>query len=38
MTLKEITLTENNHFVGMEYYNLILNRTFLLEAISPKHE
>ena len=33
MTLKEITLTENNHFVGMEYYNLILNRTFLLIKI-----
>ena len=30
MTLKEFKLTEDNHFVAMEYYNLILNRTFLV--------
>ncbi|WDF47180.1 hypothetical protein PQ459_01565 [Chryseobacterium sp. KACC 21268] len=30
MKLKEIELTENNHFIAMEYYFLILNRTFLI--------
>ncbi len=30
MRLKEIELTYKNHFVGMEYYFLILNRTFLI--------
>src|SRR6478736_4799833 len=30
MKLKDIELTDNNHFVAMEYYNLILNRTFLV--------
>jgi len=27
---KDFVLHENNHFVGMEYYNLIFNRTFLI--------
>lgn len=30
MKLKEIELTHDNHFVGMEYYFVILNRTFLV--------
>jgi hypothetical protein len=30
MKLKEIELTDKNHFVAMEYYFLILNRTFLI--------
>lgn len=30
MKLKDIELTDNNHFVAMEYYYLILNRTFLV--------
>ena len=30
MKLKELELTNNNHFVAMEYYYLILNRTFLV--------
>jgi hypothetical protein len=30
MTLKDFTLTEDNHFIAMEYYALILNRTFLV--------
>ncbi len=30
MKLKEIELTDNNHFVAMEYYFFILNRTFLI--------
>jgi hypothetical protein len=30
MTLKEIQFTYDNHFVGMEYYFLLLNRTFLI--------
>jgi len=30
MKLKDIELTEDNHFVAMEYYYLILNRTFLV--------
>lgn len=30
MKLKNIELTEDNHFVAMEYYYLILNRTFLV--------
>ena len=30
MTLAEFTVQEDNHFVAMEYYKLILNRTFLI--------
>jgi hypothetical protein len=30
MKLKEFPLKRNNHFVAMEYYWLILNRTFLI--------
>ena len=30
MKLKDIELTDKNHFVAMEYYFLILNRTFLI--------
>ena len=30
MTLKDFQLHYNNHFVAMEYYWLILNRTFLV--------
>ena len=30
MQLKDYELTEGNHFVAMEYYNLIFNRTFLV--------
>jgi len=30
MKLKDIELTDKNHFVAMEYYFLILNRTFFI--------
>src|SRR5437868_10328944 len=30
MTLKEFPIEKNNHFVAMEYYLIILNRTFLI--------
>lgn len=30
MKLKDYEFKEGNHFVAMEYYNLILNRTFLI--------
>ena len=30
MKLKDIELTDKNHFIAMEYYYLILNRTFLV--------
>ncbi len=30
MKLKDYELKEGNHFVAMEYYNLIMNRTFLI--------
>lgn len=30
MTLETFKLTEKNHFIAMEYYYLILNRTFLI--------
>ena len=30
MKLKDIELTDDNHFVAMEYFYLILNRTFLV--------
>ena len=30
MKLNDIELTEDNHFVAMEYYYIILNRTFLV--------
>jgi len=30
MTLKDFELTDENHFVAMEYHTLILNRTFLI--------
>lgn len=34
MKLKDIELTDKNHFVGMEYYYLILNRTFLFVKLN----
>lgn len=36
MKLREFELAEGNHFVAMEYYNLILNRTFLV-LITEEH-
>jgi len=30
MTFKDFELQEGNHFIAMEYYGLILNRTFLI--------
>lgn len=30
MRLKDYELKEGNHFIAMEYYNLIMNRTFLI--------
>ena len=30
MTLKNFDLKDDNHFIAMEYYKLILNRTFLI--------
>lgn len=30
MKLKDYPLEEGNHFIAMEYYNLIFNRTFLV--------
>lgn len=30
MTFKDFKLNDSNHFVAMEYYGLILNRTFLV--------
>jgi len=30
MKLKDYELKEGNHFIAMEYYNLIMNRTFLV--------
>lgn len=36
MTLKEIELTESNHFVAMEYYMLLLNRTYLILLLNDK--
>lgn len=36
MTLKEIGLKKDNHFIAMEYYGLILNRTFLV-LITEEH-
>jgi hypothetical protein len=30
MTLKDFQFNSNNHFVAMEYYRLILNRTFVV--------
>jgi len=30
MTLKTFDLNEDNHFVAMEYYNLVLNRSFII--------
>jgi len=36
MTLKEIGLKKGNHFIAMEYYGLILNRTFLV-LITEEH-
>lgn len=36
MILKQIGLKAGNHFVAMEYYGLILNRTFLV-IITDKH-
>ncbi len=34
MKFKDIELNDENHFVGMEYYFLILNRTFLIIKIN----
>lgn len=36
MTLKEFILNDENHFVAMEYYKLILNRTFLILVTEDK--
>lgn len=36
MTLKHFKLTVDNHFVAMEYYGLILNRTFLV-VLTKEH-
>ena len=36
MTLKEIELNDANHFVAMEYYKLILNRTFIILITEDK--
>lgn len=30
MKFKDVELNENNHFIAMQYYGLILNRTFLV--------
>jgi hypothetical protein len=30
MKFKDVELTPNNHFIALEYYGLILNRTFLV--------
>lgn len=30
MTINEFQFTEDNHFIAMEYYALVLNRTFLV--------
>ena len=30
MTLNEFKFTESNHFIAMEFYALVLNRTFLI--------
>ncbi len=30
MTITEFEFTPDNHFVAMEYYGLVLNRTFLV--------
>lgn len=36
MKLKDIQLTEGNHFIAMQYYGLILNRTYLV-LITKSH-
>jgi hypothetical protein len=36
MTLQEFELREGNHFVAMEYYRLIMNRTFLV-LLTPEY-
>ncbi len=36
MNLNSFELKEDNHFVAMEYYNLILNRTFLILETSSR--
>jgi hypothetical protein len=36
MTLQEFGLREENHFVAMEYYRLIMNRTFLV-LLTPEY-
>jgi hypothetical protein len=30
MKFKDFELKDNNHFIAMQYYRLILNRTFLV--------
>jgi hypothetical protein len=34
MKFKDFGLTDNNHFVAMQYYGLNLNRTFLVIMLS----
>lgn len=36
MTLKDFELTSSNHFVAMEYYMLLLNRTYLILLTADK--
>ncbi|MBB3837022.1 hypothetical protein FHS57_001016 [Runella defluvii] len=36
MKFKDFEFTEDNHFVAMEYYNLILNRTYLVVIVKDK--
>ena len=36
MKLKDIELTNTNHFIAMQYYGLILNRTYLV-LITSNH-
>ena len=36
MKLKEVTLTIDNHYIAMQYYGLILNRTYLV-LITESH-
>ena len=34
MKLKDIELTDSNHFIAMQYYGLIINRTYLVLFIN----
>ena len=36
MKFKDFELTSNNHFVAMQYYGLILNRTYLVLLIKDR--